>query len=114
MIIGSSTGDILFMDVDKNKLTNVFKSNSPELQTICLKPTVPMVVTFNKKYEIFGVYLPPHSKKFKGACELEGESKQRVNVVIPSEKTNRYFIGCEDGTVERISIPEKDLHSTGS
>ena len=50
LIIGSNTGDILFMDVDKNKLTNVFQSNSSEIQNICLKPTVPMVVAFNKKY----------------------------------------------------------------
>ena len=37
-----------------------------------LRLDIHMLVTFNKKYDVFGVYLPPHSKKFKGSCHLHG------------------------------------------
>lgn len=58
------------MDVDKNRITNHISAQSLEAIKFYIKFDIPSLVTFGKNGEILGVYLPPHSKKFKPACNL--------------------------------------------
>ena len=71
LIIGTNSGDVIFMDVDKNKVTNYIQTNAMvENVYFKLNYNIPNVLIFNKNNEVSGVFLPPHSKKFKFGCNL--------------------------------------------
>lgn len=59
-----------------------------------------ILLSFSKKAEIFGLYLPPHLKKFKPSCHLVSElNSAKISSVVMSPKNNRCYIGFENGDI---------------
>ena len=90
LIIGTHSGDIIFMDVDKNKVTNLIQTHSSsEILYFKINYKVLNVLILNKNNEVFGVFLPPHSKKFKPSCSFELQPKivdqQKISTAVVGE-----------------------------
>lgn len=56
-----------------------------------------ILLAFSKKAEIFGLYLPPHLKKFKPSCHLVSEQAAKISSVTMSHSSKRCYIGFENG-----------------
>lgn len=76
LILGTSNGDIIFYDVDKNRATNCIEAKGLEIVKLAINYDIPNVLAFGKNGEVFGVYLPPHSKKFKVACNILAQNSR--------------------------------------
>lgn len=109
IMLGTNQGEILFLDVDKNKITHEIKIDHCEILAFLLKLEMSLLLCVTKKYEIYTVYLPPHSKKFKIGTHLVTESSHPISVVIKTINNNRYFFASDHGVIERVNIPSTML-----
>ena len=58
------------MDVDKNKVLSVYQTNLGDIQDFNQIDDTPLLLAYSRKGGVFGIYLPPHLKKFKPSCHL--------------------------------------------
>jgi hypothetical protein len=93
------------MDVDKNKVIAVFNTNFGDIQSFSQIDSFPLVLAFTRKGGFFGIYLPPHIKKFKPSCHLVTETVSRVSCAVTSRVNIRSYVGYENGDIECFNLP---------
>ena len=94
LIIGTNAGEIFFIDIDKNKLVSKCDTRSGEIEKFVLFDQENLLLSFNKKTEIYGLYLPPHLKKFKPSCHLVSEQTHtKISCVTMGLNNKRCYIG---------------------
>lgn len=86
LVVGTNIGELYFVDIDKNRVICSCQTSVGEVQALIPLVDSPLILCFSKKAEIFGVYLPPHANKFKSACHLICEMKERGGRKDNSEK----------------------------
>jgi hypothetical protein len=93
LIIGTNLGEIYFIDIDNNKIVSTCETKAGEINFMIQLHELSILLVFSKKSEIFGVYLPPHSKKFKPSCHLINDQSLKICSVNMSQQKNRCYLG---------------------
>ena len=97
LAIGTNSAELFFMDIDKNKLISRCETKGGEIEHLFHCQDEHVLLAFTKKTEIFGIYLPPHSKKFKPSCHLISEHSTKISSVAMNGDSKRCYIGFENG-----------------
>lgn len=98
LIIGTNLGEVYFLDIDKNKMISKCETKSGDIESFVQLEEENILLSFSKKAEIFGLYLPPHLKKFKPSCHLVSEHQSvKISSVAMCKNNKRCFIGFENG-----------------
>lgn len=112
LIIGTNIGDVYFMDVDKNKIITKCETHGGDIEHFIHFPEEAILLSFTKRAEIFGLYLPPHLKKFKPSCHLvSDQSTSKINTVAMSLKNKRCYLGFDNGDVMCFLLGEDIIAS---
>ena len=70
LMVGTSSGEIIFVDIDKNKMISKCETKAGDVEKFISLEESHILLSFSRKTEVFGIFLPPHSKKFKPSCHL--------------------------------------------
>ena len=108
-MIGAQTGQIYFLDIDKNKLVSRCQTRAGDVEELVQLQDDTILLAFTKKAEIFGLYLPPHPKKFRPACHLVSEQAAKISSVAMSKGSKRCYIGFENGDLLAFYLPSEVL-----
>jgi hypothetical protein len=113
-IIGTNTGEIFFVDIDKNKIISQCDTKAGDIEKFVHFEQDNILLSFSKKAKIFGLYLPPHIKKFKPSCHLVSEQSQsKISSVVMSEKNKRSYIGFENGDLMSFWLNQEVIADSG-
>lgn len=116
LMLGTTGGNIIFMDTDKNRVTNYIQTGfGSDIVHLLINPSVPNLMIFDKDSAILGLFLPPHSKKFKPSCSLGLDSKfaeTKVSAVATSSKKMSCFIGYENGAIIKLNLSDQAISHT--
>lgn len=93
LIIGANTGDIYFVDVDKAKIISKSSPQAGDIEEFSILSSHSILLSFTKKAEILGLYLPPHIKKFKPSCHLISETQAKITAVAMGKSNQRCYLG---------------------
>lgn len=94
------------MDVDKVRVINYIPTKNFEILSFSIKTEFPSFLSFGKNGQIFGVFLPPHSKKFKPFCNLQiaNQVNPKIACVAMSKKTDKCYLAYENGIIIQTTL----------